>query len=131
GEPMPPALGLVCSWFDLSRDPAPSPDPVLSPAWMKACGAAYAGDVDTADPRISPVRADLAGLPPVRLVSATHDLLYPESVQLEERARAAGVRVEHELERGLWHDYPLQAGTISEADRAATGMGRFLAEHWG
>jgi len=128
---MPVALGLVCSWLDLSRKAAPTPDPVLSPAWMSACGAAYAGGADTTDPRISPVYADLTGLPPVRLVSATHDQLYPESVQFEERARAAGVRVEHHVEPGLWHDYPLQAGTIAQADRAAAAMGRFLAEGWG
>ena len=130
GDTMPVALGLVCSWFDLSREPAPSPDPVLSPAWMSACGAAYTGDADPADPRISPVFADQTGLPPVRMVSATHDLLYPDSVRFEERARAAGVRVEHQVDRGLWHDYPLQAGTIAEADRAASAMGRFLAEGW-
>ena len=130
GEPLPPALGLVCSWFDLSREHAPSPDPVLSPAWMSACGAAYAGGADTSDPRISPVFADLTGLPPMLMVSATHDLLYPDSVLFEERARAAGVRVEHQVEPGLWHDYPLQAGTVSQADRAATAMGRFLAEAW-
>ena len=130
GEPLPVALGLVCSWFDLSREHLPSPDPVLSPAWMSACGAAYAGGADTSDPRISPVLADLTGLPPVRMVSATHDLLYPDSVRFEERARAAGVRVEHDVEPGLWHDYPLQAGTVAQADRAAAAMGRFLAEGW-
>ena len=97
---------------------------------MRACGAAYTGGADPTDPRISPVFADLSGLPPVRIVSATHDLLYPDSVQFEQRARAAGVRVEHQVEPGLWHDYALQAGTITEADRAATAMGRFLAECW-
>jgi monoterpene epsilon-lactone hydrolase len=130
GDTMPVALGLVCSWFDLSREPAPSPDPVLSPAWMSACGAAYAGGADATDPRISPVFADLTGLPPLRMVSATHDLLYPQSTRFEEQARAAGVQVEHQVEPGLWHDYPLQAGTITRADRAATAMGRFLARGW-
>ncbi|MET1000053.1 MAG: alpha/beta hydrolase [Marmoricola sp.] len=133
GEPVPAGLGLVCAWLDLTRRHAPSPDPVLSPAWMKACGAAYRAGADPADPRISPALADLAdlgGLPPVRLVSATHDLLYPDSVDFEERARAAGVRVQHEVEQGLWHDYPLQAGTITAGDRAAAGMGRFLAGCW-
>jgi acetyl esterase/lipase len=76
------------------------------------------------------VFADLTGLPPLRMVSATHDLLYPQSTRFEEQARAAGVQVEHQVEPGLWHDYPLQAGTITRADRAATAMGRFLARGW-
>jgi acetyl esterase/lipase len=41
------------------------------------------------------------------IFSGTRDLLYPDSVDLAERARAVGVPVELHLRRGQPHNYAL------------------------
>ncbi|MGH8060667.1 MAG: alpha/beta fold hydrolase [Pseudoxanthomonas sp.] len=65
----------------------------------------YAGDLDVAHPYVSPLNGDLHGLAPMIVFSGTHDLLYPDSVDLATKARAAGVPVELHLRRGQPHNY--------------------------
>ena len=135
GEQVPVALALVCPYVDLTEPPARQPrDRLLTPEWLWRCAQAYAGAHDPADPLISPLSADaetLAGLPPIHVVSATHDTLAPQATRFVAQARAAGVEVEHHEEQGLWHDFPLQAGIIAAADQAAERIGRFLSRTWG
>jgi acetyl esterase/lipase len=47
-------------------------------------------DEERRDPKLSPLYADLKGLPPALLISGTGDPLHTESVQLYARWRAAG-----------------------------------------
>ncbi|GAB7190016.1 alpha/beta hydrolase [Kineococcus sp. NUM-3379] len=56
---------------------------------------AYAGAaVDRSHPDLSPVHADLAGLPPVLLVVGADDILLEDNVQMAARLSAAGVDVD-------------------------------------
>jgi len=66
----------------------------------------YAGDLDVSHPYVSPLNGDMRGLAPMLVFSGTHDLLYPDSVDLAAKARAAGVPVELHLRRGQPHNYP-------------------------
>ena len=103
---------------------------MLTRSWLTACTQAYVGDRDPSDPLVSPVFADLAGLPPTIVFSATHDMLAPAAAAFTKRARAAGVDVEHVEERGLWHDYPLQAGLIAAGDAAVERVAQLLQGTW-
>ena len=47
------------------------------------------------------------------MISSTHDPLCADADRFVEKARAAGVRVEHQQEQGLWHVFPLQAGLVA------------------
>lgn len=66
----------------------------------------YAGDLDVSHPYVSPLNGDMRGLAPMIIFSGTHDLLYPDSIDLAAKARAAGVPVELHLRRGQPHNYP-------------------------
>ncbi len=48
---------------------------------------------DVRDPLVSPLYADLAGLPPLLLHVGQNEVLRDDSIRLAERARAAGVTV--------------------------------------
>ena len=132
GETLPAALGLICPFLDLHEiAPTNRRDPVLTRAWLAACATAYVAGRDASDPLISPVYADLTGLPPTLVFSATHDMLAPDSTTFTRRAREAGVEVDHVEEQGLWHDYPLEAGLIAAADLALERFVRLLDHAWG
>ena len=127
GRPAPAGLVLLSPWVDLR--PAHQPPPVpgeayLSAAWMQACAAHYAGAA-TDDPRISPLLADLRGLPPVLIQCGTDELLCAQSRALHAALGQAGVTSTLEVEPGRWHVYQLHAGQLPSANAAVARIARF------
>lgn len=131
GEELPGAIGLISPWLDLSCS-APAitanaaSDVMLDPRWLPAAANHYGGDVDAAVLR--PLEADLAGLPPLHVVAAGGEVLVDDADRLVERARAAGVAVTYERPDGLWHDFPILAGLMAEADAAVEALGAALRD---
>ncbi|MGB7193325.1 MAG: alpha/beta hydrolase fold domain-containing protein [Collimonas pratensis] len=80
-------------------------DPLQDIPGIVEAGRMYAGDLGLAHPYVSPLNGDFHGLAPMTVFSGTHDLLYPDSVDLAAKARAAGVPVELHLRRGQPHNY--------------------------
>ena len=69
GRMLPGALLLMSPWTDMtcsgeSLTGRADIDPVLTPEYIYAVREAYAGGLDPAQPELSPLLADLAGLPP-------------------------------------------------------------------
>ena len=62
----PAGVALISPWTDLTLTKlAPiTRDALLSAAWLAQGAAAYLGGRSAADPRVSPIFANLAGLPP-------------------------------------------------------------------
>ena len=86
--------------------------------------------VDQADrenPLACPVKADLAGLPPVFLVIAESDINAEQNHQMADLLKAAGVPVDVEVYKGATHSF-LEAMSISAvANRALDDMAAWLA----
>jgi acetyl esterase/lipase len=66
------------------------------------------------DPDVSPLYADLAGMPPARIVVGTADPLRDDSLFLAARLRAAGCQVELEVVAGAMHGFTLFPLTVTE-----------------
>ncbi|UEB27221.1 alpha/beta hydrolase [Mycobacterium intracellulare] len=81
--------------------------PISSLAGLRVAGDLYRGDLAREHPWVSPINADLVGLPPVMLFSGTRDVCNPAARQLCERAAAAGVDVDFHEGIDLVHVYPL------------------------
>jgi acetyl esterase/lipase len=129
GEELPGSVGLISPWLDLSCS-APAvtanarADAMLDPAWLASAANAYGGPVDAAD--LCPLDADLTGLPPMHVVAGGAELLVDDADRLVERARAAGVPVSYRRVDGMWHDFPVLAGLLTEADTALAELGATL-----
>jgi acetyl esterase/lipase len=80
-------------------------DPVQDIPGIIEAGRLYAGDLDVAHPYVSPLNGDFRGLAPMIVFSGTLDLLYPDSIDLAAKARAAGVPIELHLREGQPHNY--------------------------
>jgi epsilon-lactone hydrolase len=123
---------LLSPWLDLTADRAAVPelvrrDVVLSPAWLEACARAYAPVADRAQPMVSPLHANLGGLPPLLIQCGTDDLLAPDAGNLAVRAAAAGVDVTYSRWPGLWHDFALQPDITLAAGSALAQAAWFVA----
>ena len=99
-----PALGVTLGgWFDLEAtgDSARNPvgfDPFAHPEFTRARGRDYVGESgDLRDPLVSPIHADLQGLPPLLLQVGQVDLFRDDSVRLAASAGRAGVDIRLEI----------------------------------
>ncbi|HUR72960.1 MAG TPA: alpha/beta hydrolase [Sporichthya sp.] len=125
GGEHPRCVALICPFVDLGPDASwragESADPLLTLRHTLVFGQQYAGGASV-DPRVSPLRGDLAGLPPLIVHTAGDDLLHADGTELVARARAAGVAVEHYDAPGLWHDFHAVAGLLAAGDRAIDAL---------
>ena len=70
------------------------------------CGARLqAGDLDPADPRVSPLFGSLDWLPPTVVYAGSLEILAPQVLDLRERALAEGADITFVLRDGLFHDW--------------------------
>lgn len=76
--------------------------------------------VAPADPSVSPVLADLTGLPATVVITADHDPLRDEGEALARALRAARVPVVHRCELGMVHGFIQNLDLVSPAAARAT-----------
>ncbi|WP_214367151.1 alpha/beta hydrolase fold domain-containing protein [Pseudonocardia sp. H11422] len=131
GEELPASVGLVSPWLDLDLTaPAVAAnarrDAMLDPRWLAGSARAYRADAPADTPELIPLRADLAGLPPLHVIAGAHEVLVGDADALVDRARAAGVPVTYRRAPRMWHDYPIFAGLLAEADAAVAELGAAL-----
>jgi acetyl esterase/lipase len=77
---------------------------------------------------VSPVDADLSGLPPVMIHASSDELLLPDAELMAERLAANGVRCDLHLWDGQIHDFPIAADILPEGRRALRYIGDFVKE---
>jgi acetyl esterase len=100
---------------------------LLGPGGKAKALRVYAGDgVDLDDSEITPVNADLAGLPPTLIITAEYDVLCLDGEAYTERLRAAGVSVTLSQYDGMIHGFFTSGGTFDDAARAAGEAGAAL-----
>jgi cation diffusion facilitator CzcD-associated flavoprotein CzcO/acetyl esterase/lipase len=77
----------------------------------------YCSPADRGDPRVSPLRGELSGLPPAFLVTCEFDPLRDEGIAYGEALAAAGVPVEQMMAAGHFHS------SFTMVDVVITGAG--------
>jgi monoterpene epsilon-lactone hydrolase len=131
GLPLPAALVVLSpstdrTWDGDTHTTLGQFDPILGPRVDQPDD--YSINVGPTHPLVSPVFADLHGLPPLLIQVGTRERLLSDSVRLARRAREAGVDVTLDVWEGMWHvwqDHP----TVPEARQASDEIAAFFAMH--
>lgn len=131
GEPLP--AGAICfsPWTDLTLSGASMQgkadlDPILDPDSLRKYAAYYAGDHDLSEPLISPLFAELSGLPPLLIQVGTDEILLDDATRLAERAREAGVSVTLEIGDEMFHVFHMFS-FLPETKKAVESITRFVS----
>ena len=99
-------------------------DPYFVFEQASAMIAAYLNGHDAADPQASPLFADLAQLPPVRIHVGDDEMLLDDSVRFAERATEAGSDVRVDIWQGMPHGFV--GGQFEAAGLALKEIGAFV-----
>ena len=129
--PLPRAAVLLSPWTDLT---ASSPsyakmrkrDPSITQEDLREAGLMYAGKRDPTDPMMSPLFADLRGLPPLLIHVGGDEIMLDDSRLLAERAEAGGVEVVYKAWPGLWHTFQHESPEVPEATQALVEIADFI-----
>ena len=85
---------------------------------------------DPTNPRASVLRANLRGLPPTHLCAAGLDVLRDETLDMNERLRAAGVATELKRYKGVCHAFAGLGRMVEAGDAAIANAARFAQERF-
>ena len=85
--------------------------------------------VDPADPHVSPIFADLGGLPPLLIQVGSHEVLLDDATRLATRAAADDVAVTLDVTPGVPHVFQAFAAILDEGDAALDRAGSFIGQH--
>jgi monoterpene epsilon-lactone hydrolase len=125
--PRPAGAVLFCPWVDLQPVGRDRPPHELDDIRDAAAGLYLAGH-PADDPLLSPLTADLAGLPPLLIQAATGDPLLDEARQLADHAADCGVDARFELFSVDTHDFHIFWSFLPEAAQALRQAGQFARD---
>ena len=104
-------------------------DPLLSRELLEPRVADYTQGHDAALGLISPVFADLSGLPPLVIQAGSHEVLLDDAVRLAREAAFADVEVTLEITPGVPHVFQGFSAMLEEGAAALDSAGRLLSTH--
>jgi acetyl esterase/lipase len=132
-EGLPAGIVCISPWADLSMSgesvsTCSKSDPLISLETSLLHAGRYVGGQNPKSALISPVFADLSGLPALLIQVGEHEILLSDSQRLSENARQAGVDVTLEIWEGMWHVWHAFAGLAPESQSAIERIGNFIRE---
>lgn len=134
GEPLPSSTVCISPWVDLEMTGASIQskavlDPLLTREGLQQFADWYLVGQDARNPLVSPLHADLKGLPPLLIQVGTSEILLDDARRLAERARAAGVKVTLSQYEDMPHVWHVFASFLPEARQADNEIGEFVMQH--
>jgi len=124
GEALPAAAWLVSPWMDLrmtgaTLDSKAGIDPLISREYLTGLAAAFLAGHDPADAGVSPLYADLAGLPPTLIQVGSSETLLDDAVRLAGALGAAEVHTTLEVWPRMIHAWMLWSARLADGQAAS------------
>jgi acetyl esterase/lipase len=134
GLPLPAAAYVMSPYVDLTlagttMETRAAVDPLLSRELLQPRVSDYIAGHDAALGLISPLLADLSGLPPLIIQAGTHEVLLDDAVRLAGHAVTADVEVTLDITPGVPHVFQAYHPMLDEATAALDRAGQLLSAH--
>ena len=134
GLPLPAAALAMSPYADLTlagttMDTKRDADPLLSRENLQARIPDYTAGHDPALGLISPIFADLSGLPPLIIQAGTHEVLLDDAIRLAAQAATADVQVTLDITPGVPHVFQAYYPILDEAATALDRAGQLLSAY--
>jgi epsilon-lactone hydrolase len=134
GLPLPAAAFAMSPYADLTlaggtMETKREVDPLLSPQALHARVPDYTSGQDAGLNLISPIFADLSGLPPLIIQAGTHEVLLDDAIRLARQAATADVEVTLDITPGVPHVFQAYYPILDEAAAALDRAGHLLSAY--
>lgn len=131
GEPMPAAAVLLSPFLDVTASGESATTRAAQDPWFEAKDMAvvvrnYCDGENLRNPLISPVFANMAGLPPMYIQVGDDEILLSDSTRLAANIEEAGGEVELEVWPEMWHVFQLFIGKMPESRKAIKKIGAYI-----
>ncbi len=130
--PLPAAAFVMSPYADLTlagatMETKSEVDPLMSREALQPRVADYTAGQDAALGLISPIFADLSGLPPLIIQAGSHEVLLDDAVRLARQAATADVEVTLDVTPRVPHVFQAYHPILDEAVAALDRAGQFLS----
>lgn len=131
-EEPPGCMWLVSPWTDLTMSGSTlttkdEVDPIIHKGYLGELAEAYVPPgMDRKDPRVSPLYADLKGLPPMLIQVGSAEALLQDATRLAAAAGAADVSVTMEIWPHMIHAWPMWNAHLAPGRSALAHAGAFM-----
>jgi acetyl esterase/lipase len=135
GEPLPGCAWMVSPWVDLTMSGSTltsndTVDPLIHKSYLEELSSAYVqGGIDRADPRVSPLFANLKGFPPTLIQVGSAETLLADATRFASAAGNADVAVTLEIWPHMIHAWHLWNAHLEAGRRALASAGGFIRAH--
>lgn len=132
GLPMPAAAVLLSPFLDVtgsgeSATTRADRDPWFDVADLHVVAAYYCPDEsEWQNPLVSPVFANVAGLPPMLIQVGDDEILLSDSTRLAKKLEAEGVEVELEVWPHMWHVFQMFIRKMPESGAAVRKIAAYI-----
>ncbi len=134
GEELPGCAWLVSPWTDLTMSgetlaTKDAVDPIIHKGYLDELADAYLpAGTDRTDPRVSPLYANLKGLPPTLIQVGSAETLLADATRFAAAAGADDVPVKLEIWPHMIHAWHLWNAHLEPGRRALAHAGTFIRE---
>jgi len=131
GVTLPGSVWCSSPWVDLEMTGATmtskaAVDPLIQKPYLIETAAAYLRGTDPRSPLVSPIHADLHGLPRMLIQVGSAETLLSDSIRLAAVAGEADVDVTLQVWPGMIHAWHLFYPQLAEGRRALAAVGAFI-----
>ena len=136
GIPMPAAAVLLSPFLDItgsgeSATTRADRDPWFDIADLHVVAGYYCPDEsEWKNPLVSPVFANVAGLPPMLIQVGDDEILLSDSTRLAEKLEAEGVEVELEVWPHMWHVFQMFIRKMPESGAAVRKIAAYIQKRF-
>jgi monoterpene epsilon-lactone hydrolase len=131
GVVLPRAAVLLSPFLDMSASgesitTRAELDPWFDPADLPVVVGHYCPGENLENPLLSPVFANVAGLPPALIQVGDAEILLSDSTRFADKLTEAGIEANLEVFPEMWHVFQLFVGHMPESGAAIDKIGRYI-----
>jgi len=128
--PLPALAICLAPWIDMANSGASmtrnEPYDWIAKRMPERWAEWFCKGADPANPLISPIHADLRGLPPIYIQAGSAEILHDMISTFAERAKAQGASVQLEVWPNMTHDFQAFGDIIPESKEALRRIGEVI-----